>query len=110
MLNYAKTGTSFLLYLHRVLIKPPDMMTTDSSSSPFAQDELVAILDLVNSLRGTSSRFALFLDIVDFQRRCREDYRSIQYMGRWYDYTSLHREVVLISYEARLMAYFSEYC
>ncbi|KAG9310205.1 hypothetical protein JVU11DRAFT_9847 [Chiua virens] len=35
MLNYAKT----------------DMMTTDSSSSPFAQDELVAILDLVNSLK-----------------------------------------------------------
>jgi hypothetical protein len=27
------------------------MMTTDSSSSPFAQDELVAILDLVNSLK-----------------------------------------------------------
>ena len=85
-------------------------MTTDSSSSPFAQDELVAILDLVNSLKGTSSRFVLFLDIVDFQRRCREDYRSIQYMGHWYDYTSLCREVVLISYEARLMAYFSEYC
>ncbi|KAH0831361.1 hypothetical protein J3R83DRAFT_14023 [Lanmaoa asiatica] len=37
MLNYAKT----------------DMMTTDSSSSPFAQDELVAILDLVNSLKDT---------------------------------------------------------
>ncbi|KAF8558566.1 hypothetical protein OG21DRAFT_1074113 [Imleria badia] len=35
MLNYAKT----------------DMMTTDSSSSPFGQDELVAILDLVNSLK-----------------------------------------------------------
>ncbi|KAG8216238.1 hypothetical protein J3R82DRAFT_8279 [Butyriboletus roseoflavus] len=35
MLNYAKT----------------DMLTTDSSSSPFAQDELVAILDLVNSLK-----------------------------------------------------------
>ncbi|KAG8216890.1 hypothetical protein J3R82DRAFT_7159 [Butyriboletus roseoflavus] len=35
MLNYAKT----------------DMMTTDSSSSPFAQDELVAIRDLVNSMK-----------------------------------------------------------
>ncbi|KAG9310207.1 hypothetical protein JVU11DRAFT_9849 [Chiua virens] len=35
MLNYAKT----------------DMMTTDSSSSPFAQNELVAMSDLVNSLK-----------------------------------------------------------
>jgi len=35
MLNYFKT----------------DMMTADSSSSPFAQDELVAILDLINSLK-----------------------------------------------------------
>jgi hypothetical protein len=44
-------------------------MTTDSSSSPFAQDELVAILDLVNSLKGTSSRPVPFLDLADFQRR-----------------------------------------
>ncbi|KAG6380356.1 hypothetical protein JVT61DRAFT_8468 [Boletus reticuloceps] len=35
MLNYTKT----------------DMMTTDSSSSPFGQDEVVAILDLVNSFK-----------------------------------------------------------
>ncbi|KAG9310167.1 hypothetical protein JVU11DRAFT_9788 [Chiua virens] len=35
MLNYAKT----------------DMMTADSSSSPFAQDELIAISDLINSLK-----------------------------------------------------------
>ena len=70
MLNYAKTGTSlFLKYLHRVLIEPLDMMTTDSSSSPFAQDELVAILDLVNSLKGGSSYPAPFLDLADIQRR-----------------------------------------
>ena len=40
---------------HYVLIGILDMMTTDSSSSPFTQDELAAILDLVNSLKGTFS-------------------------------------------------------
>lgn len=30
------------------------MITTDSSPCPFAQDELVAILDIVNSLKGAS--------------------------------------------------------
>ena len=44
-----------LKYLCRVLIRLPDMMTTDSSSSPFAQDELVAIIDIVNSLKGIVS-------------------------------------------------------
>jgi hypothetical protein len=56
-------------YPHRVLIELLDMMTTDSSSSPFAQDELVAILDLVNSLKGASSCTVLFLDLAHFQRR-----------------------------------------
>ena len=58
----------FCGYSDHVLIEPLDMMTTDSSSSPFAQDELVAILDLVNSLKGTSSCPVLVLD-ADFQRR-----------------------------------------
>ncbi|KAI9567666.1 hypothetical protein HD554DRAFT_2314653 [Boletus coccyginus] len=39
MLNYFKT----------------DMMTTDSSTSPFTQDELAAFLDLVNSLKDDTS-------------------------------------------------------
>jgi hypothetical protein len=56
-------------YPHRVLIEPLDMVTTDSSSSPFAQDELVAVLDLTNSLNGTSSCPVPFLDLADFQRR-----------------------------------------
>ena len=59
----------FVKYPHHVLIEPLDMMTTDSSSSPFAQDELVAILDLVNSLTCASSCPVPLLDLADFQRR-----------------------------------------
>ena len=40
---------------HEVLIEIPDMATTASPSSPFTQDELAVILDLVNSLKGTFS-------------------------------------------------------
>ena len=57
----------FLKYLHRALIDPLDMVTNDSPSSPFAQDELVATLDVVNSLKGTSSCPVPFLDLADFQ-------------------------------------------
>ena len=47
-------------------------MTTGSSSSPFAQDELVAILDLVNSLKGASS-CAVPLTLLTFS----EDHETI---------------------------------
>ena len=42
------------------------MMTADSSTSPFTQDELVAILDLINSLKGTFSLPVCFLELTNF--------------------------------------------
>ena len=71
----------------------------------------------MNSLRclvsSTHSKVHLIflpsLDLADFQERREVDFGSVQYLGHWYRYVSLRHEVLLISHEARLKAYFSEF-
>ncbi|KAN0094363.1 hypothetical protein V8E55_002650 [Tylopilus felleus] len=67
-----------------------DMITADSSSSPFGQDELVAMLGLLESLKD---------------EKWISDPYSIWAIGIS---VLLRHEVVLISHEARLKAYFTE--
>ena len=101
MLNYAKTGTSLFFRVLAVLIELLDMMTAaDSSTSPFTQDELVAILDLINSLKGTfykSNSSSILLTVIEDDKRIADPYSIwiigatiLCYLMKWYSYHMKH--------------------
>ena len=59
------------------------MTAADSSTSPFTQDELVAILDLINSLKGnfpSTYPSSIFLNLIEDDKKIADPY-SIWIIG-----------------------------